>query len=110
MNDTGKHSAKIRVLVLDEHSLLRYGISTYLNSQPDMVVCGEADNIAGAGSKIDECQPQLLVTDLRLAGGDSLKLVKQLKAEKPALRILVYSAFEESIFAERAMRAGAHGY
>jgi RNA polymerase sigma factor (sigma-70 family) len=110
MTDTGKHSAKIRVLVLDEHSLLRYGISTYLNSQPDMVVCGEADNIAGAWSKIDECQPQLLVTDLRLAGCDSLKLVKQLKAEKPALRILVYSAFEESIFAERAMRAGAHGY
>jgi RNA polymerase sigma factor (sigma-70 family) len=103
-------SAKIRILVFDEQPLLRCGITTYLNSQPDMVVCGEADNIAGAWSKIDECQPQLLVTDLRLAGCDSLKLVKQLKAEKPALRILVYSAFEESIFAERAMRAGAHGY
>jgi DNA-binding NarL/FixJ family response regulator len=75
-----------------------------------MVVCGEADSIADAGSKIAECQPQLLVTDLRLGAGDSLKLVKELKAKNRALRILVYSALEESIFAERAMRAGADGY
>jgi DNA-binding NarL/FixJ family response regulator len=102
--------AKIRVLVLDEQPLLRCGISSYLNSQPDMVVCGEADNMADAQSKIAECQPQLVVTELRLGAGDSLKLVKQLKAENRTLRILVYSAFEESIFAERAMRAGANGY
>jgi DNA-binding NarL/FixJ family response regulator len=110
MTDTGEHPAKIRILVLDEQPLLRYGISTYLNSQPDLVVCGEADSITGAGSKIAECQPQLLVTELRLGAGDSLKLVKELKAENRPLRILMYSAFEESIFAERAMRAGADGY
>jgi DNA-binding NarL/FixJ family response regulator len=102
--------AKIRILVLDEQPLLRCGISTYLNSQPDMEVCGEGDNIAGAQSKIAECQPHLVLTELRLGAGDSLKLVKQLKTENQALRILVYSVFEESIFAERAMRAGANGY
>jgi DNA-binding NarL/FixJ family response regulator len=102
--------AKIRVLVVDEQPLLRCGISTYLNSQPDMVVCGEADNIADAQSKIAECQPQLVLTELRLGAGDSLKFVKKLKAENRARRILVYSAFEETIFAERAIRAGAHGY
>jgi len=75
-----------------------------------MVVCGEADNIADAQSKIAECQPQLVLTELRLGVGDSLKLVKQLKAENPALRILVYSALDEAIFAERVMRAGANGY
>jgi len=75
-----------------------------------MIVCGEADSIPDARSKIAECQPQLLVTELRLGAGDSLKLVKKLTAENRALRILVYSAFEESIFAERAMRAGADGY
>src|SRR5437667_5747457 len=102
--------AKIRILVLDEQPLLRCGISTYLNSQPDIIVCGEADSIADAGSKIAECQPHVLVTELRLGAGDSLKLVKQLKAEDRALRILVYSAFDEAIFAERVMRAGANGY
>jgi DNA-binding NarL/FixJ family response regulator len=110
MTDTGEHPAKIRILVLDEQPLLRHGISAYLNSQPDMVVCGEADSLLDAGTKIAECQPQLLVTELRLGAGDSLKLVKRLKAENRALRILVYSAFDESIFAELAMRAGADGY
>src|SRR4029453_17155239 len=110
MTDTGGHPAKIRILVLDEQPLLRHGISAYLNSQPDMVVCGEADSLPGARIKIAECQPQLLVTELRLGAGDGLKLIRQLKAKNRALRILVYSAFEESIFAERALRAGAHSY
>lgn len=110
MTDTGGHRPKIRILVLDEQPLLRHGISAYLNSQPDMVVCGEVDSLLGAGTKIAECQPQLLVTELRLGAGDSLKLVRRLKAENRALRILVYSASDESIFAERAMRAGADGY
>ena len=110
MTDTGEHSAKIRIVVLDEQPLLRCGIIAYLNSQRGMVVCGEADTIAGAATKIAEFQPQLVVTELRLGAGDSLKLVKKLKAENRALRILVYSAFEETIFAERAMRAGANGY
>ncbi len=106
----GKQAAKTRILVVDEHPLLRHGIVTYLNAQPDMIVCGEADCIPGARSKIAECEPQLLVTALRLGTGDSLEFVKALKAEYPSLLILVYSAFEEAIFAERALRAGADGY
>jgi len=102
--------AKIRILVLDEQPLLRWGISAYLNSQPDMMVCGEAGSVSDARSKVAECQPQFVVTALRLGAGDNLKLIKELKTQNPALRILVYSAFEESIFAERAIRAGASGY
>ena len=109
MTDTGEQ-AKIRILVLDEQPLLRQGISAYLNSQPDMVVCGEADSILDARSKIAQYQPQFLVAELRLGLGDSLKLIRQLKAENRALRILVYSVLEEKTFAERAMRAGADGY
>src|SRR5438067_11590036 len=75
-----------------------------------MIVCGEADNIRDARNKLAECKPQLLVTALRLGTGDSLEFVRALKAEHPNLLILVYSAFEETIFAERAMRAGANGY
>src|SRR6266496_6229667 len=106
----GKHVAKTRILVVDEHPLLRYGIVAFINGQPDMIACGEADCIPGARGKIAECKPQLLVTALRLGTGDSLEFIKALKVEYPRLLILVYSAFEEAIFAERALRAGANGY
>jgi DNA-binding NarL/FixJ family response regulator len=75
-----------------------------------MIVCGEADSVTDAGKKIAECQPHLVVGELRLGTGDSLKLIKKLKAEHRTLRILVYSTFEENMFAERVMRAGANGY
>src|SRR6266436_6247663 len=106
----GEQPAKIRILVLDEQPLLRHGISAYLNSQPDMMVCGEGGSVSDARSKVAECQPQFVVTALRLGAGDSLKLIKELKTQNPGLCVLVYSAFEESVFAERAMRAGASGY
>ena len=101
---------KTRILILEEHPLLRYGVVHFLNSQPDMIVCGEIDNIRDARQKIHECKPQLLLTALRLGTGDSLEFVKALKSEHPGLLILLYSAFEETIFAERALRAGAEGY
>jgi len=110
MSDSGENRAKVRILVLDEQPLLRFGISAYLNSQPDMIVCGEADSISAAQKKIAECSPQLLLTSLQLGTGDSLRFVKTLKAEQPGLLILVYSAFQETIFAERAAQAGAGGY
>ncbi len=90
--------------------MLRHGLITFLNDQPNMVVCGEADSIPSALIKIAECKPQLLVIGLRLGAGDCVEFVKALKVQTPALLILVYSAFEESIFAMRALRAGASGY
>ena len=110
MSAPEKHNVRTRVLILEEHPLLRHGLAHFLNSQPDMIVCGETDNIRDARDKIQESKPQLLVTALRLGTGDSLEFVKALKSESPALFILVYSAFEETIFAERALRAGAEGY
>ena len=109
MSDSGEPPA-IRVLVLDEQPLLRYGICAYLNSQLDMNVCGEAGSIPDALTKIAECHPQLLVTSLGLGAEDTLKLIRTLRAENPMLRVLVYSAFDETIFARRAVRAGANGY
>jgi DNA-binding NarL/FixJ family response regulator len=110
MSDSGKNPPRTRILILEEHPLLRYGIRDYLNCQPDMIVCGQADNIRDARDKIAECKPRLLLTALRLGAGDSLEFVKALNGERPGLLILVYSAFEEAIFAERALRAGAAGY
>ena len=110
MSDLGKNPVRIRILVLEEHPLLRHGIIDYIDSQPDMIICGESANISDARNKIAECKPHLLVTALRLGTGDSLEFVKALNAEEPGLLILVYSAFEEAIFAERTLRAGADGY
>ncbi|PYJ29668.1 MAG: DNA-binding response regulator [Verrucomicrobia bacterium] len=110
MSPTGKRSVRTRIFVLDEHPLVREGIINYLNLQPDLAVCGETDNIRDARNKLATCKPQLLISALRLGTGDSLEFVKALKAERPALLILVYSAFEEAIFAERALRAGADGF
>src|ERR1043165_1398489 len=105
-----KHSTKARILILEEHPLLRHGVTHFLNAQPDMMVCGETDNIREARHKLQECKAQLLLIALRLGTGDSLEFLKALKSERPALLTLVYSAFEETIFAERAFRAGADGY
>jgi len=105
-----KHPPKTRILLLEEHPLLRHGVADFLNCQPDMLVCGETDNIRDARNKIHECKPHLLLTALRLGTGDSLEFLKALKSESPDMLILVYSAFEETIFAERAFRAGAEGY
>jgi len=110
MSSSEKHPVKTRILILEEHPLLRYGVAHFLNSQPDMIVCGDADNIRDARQKIQESKPQLLLTALRLGTGDSIEFLKALKSERPTLLILVYSAFEETIFAERAFRAGAEGY
>jgi DNA-binding NarL/FixJ family response regulator len=110
MSAPEKHPAKTRILILEEHPLLRHGIADFLNCQPDMLVCGETDNIRDARNKIYECKPHLLLTALRLGTGDCLEFLKALKSERPVLLILVYSAFEETIFAERAFRAGAEGY
>ena len=110
MSAPEKPPVKTRILILEEHPLLRYGVAQFLDSQPDMIVCGETDNIRDARHKIQESKPHLLLTALRLGTGDSLEFLKALKSERPVLLILVYSAFEETIFAERAFRAGAEGY
>jgi len=101
---------KKRILVVDAYPMLRHGLVTYLNAQPDMVVCGEADSIPSALIKIADCKPHLLVIGLRLGAADCVEFIKALKVQNPSLLILVYSGFEESIFAMRALRAGASGY
>src|SRR5437773_2290518 len=65
MSTPEKHSVKTRILILEEHPLLRYGIAHFLNSQPDMIVCGETNNIRDARHKIQECKPQELLTAIR---------------------------------------------
>jgi DNA-binding NarL/FixJ family response regulator len=107
---SGRHIAKTRILVADEHPLLRHGIVAFISGQSDMIACGEADSMSTIRTKLAETRPHLLVIGLRLGAGDCLEFVKGIKAQNPGLLILVYSAFEETIFAGRALRAGANGY
>jgi DNA-binding NarL/FixJ family response regulator len=105
-----KRSAKIRILVLDEHPLLREGVINLINRQVDMVICGDADSIPSGQNALTGCKSDLLLLDLRLGSGDTLEFIKALKAQYPELLILAFSQFDETIFAERALRAGANGY
>ncbi len=101
---------KKRILVVDAFPMLRHGLITFLNGQANLIVCGEADSLPSALIKIAECKPHLLVIGLRLGAADCVEFIKALKVQTPGLLILVYSGFEESIFAMRALRAGASGY
>jgi len=102
---------KKRVLVVDDHPLLRGGVVSLIREQPDLEVCGEADSFGSTILAVDDDPPpDLLVMDLMLGNADGLELLKQVRALRPGLLILVISMHDELIYAERAIRAGASGY
>jgi len=104
------HPAKIQILVVDEHPLFREGAVNLINQQLDMFACGNADTIPSVQSVLPGCKPDLILLGLQLGTGDTLEFIKALNAQYRDLRILVFSQFEETLFAERALRAGASGY
>jgi DNA-binding NarL/FixJ family response regulator len=99
-----------RILVVEDHFFFRQGLVDWINRQPDLACCGNADSCAAARKAAADLKPDLVLLDLGLKDENGLDLLKQLKAEFPALRILVISQGDEAIFAERALRAGAMGY
>ena len=104
------HLAETRILVVDEHPLFRHGVMNFINGQIDMAVCGSADSIPSVRTALTGCKPDLILLGLRLGTGDTLEFIKALRAQYPELRVLVFSQCDETIFAERALRAGANGY
>jgi DNA-binding NarL/FixJ family response regulator len=98
------------VLIVDDHPLVRAGLAARISSQADMEVCGEASDVDEALALLDATEPALVIVDLTLKAGHGLTLIKKVSQRAPRTKILVVSAHEESLFAERAMRAGAHGY
>jgi len=99
-----------RVLVVDDHPLMREGVAQWIERAPDLEVCGEADSAAHALSLAERLKPDLVLTDISLPGRDGLELIKELHAQRPELPVLVLSMHEESLYASRALRAGARGY
>jgi DNA-binding NarL/FixJ family response regulator len=106
----GALKAKCRVLVVDDHPLVRDWLSRLINQQDDMICCGGACAASEVLDAIDTLRPDLLITDLSLDGTPGIELVKNIKARTPALPVLVLSMYDETLYAERAIHAGAIGY
>ena len=101
---------KSRVLVVDDHAIVREGLVQLLSQQDDLVVCGQVEGGRAALDLLDNAKPDAAVVDLNLRDMSGLDLIRALHARKPELAILVLSMHEESLYAERALRAGAKGY
>src|SRR5271163_648926 len=106
-NQTG---AKKRILVVDDHPIVRQGLALLINREPDLVVCGEAEEAMGALHVLASARPDVLIVDISLNGPDGLDLLKTIRTTHPRLPVLILSMHDESIYAERALRAGANGY
>jgi DNA-binding NarL/FixJ family response regulator len=103
-------TATTRILIVDDHPLVREGLIGLLAAQSDFVVCGEASGIAEAREVVAATIPDVAIIDLTLSDGNGVELIKELKAKWGRLKLLVLSMHDESLFAERALRAGAVGY
>lgn len=101
---------KTRIFIVDDHPLMRDGLALLLNGEADLEVAGSAASILDAEQAIAAAPPELLITDLALKDGSGIDLIKHVKERHPRVRILVLSAHEEHLYAERALRAGASGY
>lgn len=99
-----------RILVVDDHPVIRYGITALLEKQPDMEVCGEAGNAAIALDLTQRLKPDAAVIDISLPGTDGIELLRLMKRSVPKTRVLVLSMQEECDFGPKALRAGASGY
>jgi len=99
-----------RILVVDDHPVMREAIVQWINHSGDMDVCGEAESVLEAISLAKKDKPDMVVTDISMKGKDGLELIKSLRAMNPALPVLVLSMHSELLYARRALRAGARGY
>lgn len=104
----GKHKA--RILIVDDHPIVREGLRARISSQSDMEVCGEAADVKEALAAVQKDHPDLVLADISLGDSNGLDLIQRLKADGRKIRMLVLSAHDDSLYAERALKAGAHGY
>ena len=101
---------KCKVFLVDDHPIVRQGLALFIEREPDLMVCGEAEDATSALQAIRESSPDFVILDISLNGPDGLELLKTLRVRYPNLPALVLSMHDESVYAERALRAGANGY
>jgi DNA-binding NarL/FixJ family response regulator len=98
------------VLIVDDHPAVREALAVRISRSPDLEVCGEVADLGEALHLIDEARPDVAVIDISLKKGDGIELIKRIKSRGSGVRMLVWSMHSESLYAERALRAGALGY
>ena len=101
---------KTRILIVDDHPILRHGLSLLINQEPDLSVCGEAEDAYKALEAVATLKPELIIVDISLQSTDGIELIKRIRAKDESISILVLSMHDEALYAERALRAGAKGY
>jgi len=106
----GSSGGKYQVLVVDDHPIVRHGLSKLLNQDPKLNVCAEAEDYDSALKAFEKTRPDIAVIDISLKGRDGIDLIKTIRSEDKEVRILVLSMHDETLYAERALRAGASGY
>src|SRR5688572_33420298 len=105
-SDRVSNGKKTRVLLVDDHPIVRQGLRLMIDKEPDLEVCGEADGMARAMQLYFETQPNVVIADISLDNGSGIELVKELMSHNDELKILVCSMHEELLFAERALQIG----
>ena len=107
---TVKPKGKAKILLVDDHAVVRFGLQQLIHRQPDLEICGEAADGARALGAIATLKPNLILVDLTLKDSSGLELMRNIKVQHPKLPMLVLSIHDESIYAEISFRAGAMGY
>ena len=101
---------KTKVVLVDDHPLVREWLATLINQQPDLEVSGDADAAPKALQIIGATQPDIAIVDISMEGGSGIELIKNIRASHPNVLVVVLSMHDESVYAERSLRAGARGY
>lgn len=99
-----------KILIVDDHPMVREGMVMRISGQHDLQVCGQAEGEDDALALVKDQHPDLIIVDISLKTGHGISLIKQVSARHPQVKMLVVSGFQESLYAERALRAGALGY
>ena len=107
---SSKPDRALRILVIDDHPIVRLGIRQMISTEPDLEICGEADSAQAALHLAATLKPDLALVDLSLAEGTALALIREMREAVPGIEVLVLSMHDETLFAERVLRAGARGY
>lgn len=105
-----KSHSPVKILIVDDHPSVREGLALRISLHSDLEVCGEADSEDQALSLVKQTGPDLVLVDISLKSGHGIELIKRIRSLYPAVKMLVISGFQESLYAERAFRAGALGY
>ncbi|MGO8700231.1 MAG: response regulator transcription factor [Limisphaerales bacterium] len=103
-------AARAKILIVDDHPMMREGLAQLIANQPDMTVCGEAGDVKEALEKVRLLKPNLVLADITLPGRNGLELIKDIQALEAGVAVLVISMHDEAFYAERVLRAGGRGY